>query len=160
KATLRAYAAELGLPVDRGALDAARFFYARPPGGLTAWGEGRRLAPLPSASAPPALPRTSLVTEEEPLDWPSTAERILRAKASLEKVPPAIEGRNGDDATVRAIRIPWDFGITAPELAMEVLAPWNSRCEPPWEGDEWEEKVHRLHRGKGLAGAKLAQEPR
>jgi hypothetical protein len=74
-------------------------------------------------------------------------------------MPPAIEGKHGDAATVRAIRIPWDFGIPF-EHAMEVLADFNARSEPPWDADELEDKVSRLYRGKGPFGAKLKQEPR
>jgi hypothetical protein len=159
-ATLRGHARELGLPIDPSATDGSRYFYPRPATGHAAWGEGRRLAPVRAEVRSAASNPPPLVTEEEPADWPRLSERIRRAKAYLEKVPAAIEGRNGDDATVRAIRIPWDFGITDPELAVDVLAEWNSRCQPPWEGDEWAEKVHRLHRGRGPAGAKLKQEPR
>jgi len=159
KGTLRAYAAELELPVDRGAMDGARYFYPRPANGLTAWGEGRRLEPLPAARRVAEVRLTPLVTGQEPADWPPPAERIRRAKAYLAKLPPAIEGKHGDAATVRAIRIPWDFGIPI-ERAMDVLSAWNSRCEPPWEADELEGKVSRLYRGKGPFGAKLRGEPR
>lgn len=159
RATLLGHAAQLKLPVDQGAVDAARYFYPRPADGLTAWADGRHLEPLAPQPRATTIHLPPLVSEPEPPWWPPIEIRLLRAKAYLAMVPPAIEGSGGNLATVKAIRICWDFGLSDPNVAMEALADWNARCDPPWEGGEWSGKICSALKGKGRLGSKL-NEPR
>jgi hypothetical protein len=157
RATLQAQAAELGLPVDPSAMDAARYFYGRPTEGLTAWAEGTQIQP----STPPSrVPTSTPLVAEDQACWPPLHERLRRAKAYFRRVPPAIAGKGGNLATVIAIRRCWDFGITNEDDAALALEEWNARCVPPWEGREWRDKIRSALKGEGPPGAKLSEQPR
>lgn len=61
-----------------------------------------------------------------------------RAARYMEKVPPAVSGQAGHNATFRAACIlVMGFGL-APDRAYAILAGWNATCSPPWsERDLW-----------------------
>lgn len=48
----------------------------------------------------------------------------------------AVEGAGGNGRTFRLAAELADFGLTL-ETALEVAAPWNEACSPPWEEDEF-----------------------
>ena len=85
-----------------------------------------------------------------------------RARAYLKKVPPAVSGEKGHTATLLAcehITRGFDLGL---EDALEVMADWNRRCEPPWSEEELRRKVMEA-REKGTAipmGKHLDRRPR
>ena len=60
-------------------------------------------------------------------------EKVRRGIAYMEKVDPAIEGQQGDNHTFTTMcRIVRGFDLSEAE-ALEVLQPWNRRCQPPWD---------------------------
>jgi hypothetical protein len=84
-------------------------------------------------------------------------EKVLdRASKYLAAVPPAIEGSGGDHHTyVTCCKLVRDFGLTDAE-ALELLRDWNSRCEPPWNEQELQEKIRNAQRyGENPIGWKL-----
>jgi len=68
---------------------------------------------------------------------------LERAKRYLANVPPAIEGHHGDVHTFRiCCRLVRGFALDD-EQALQVLAEWNARCEPPWAEAELLDKLRR-----------------
>lgn len=64
-----------------------------------------------------------------------------RALSYAEKVPGAVSGQGGHDATYElACKLCVDFGLTNEE-AMKVLKVWNETCSPPWTERELEHKI-------------------
>lgn len=56
-----------------------------------------------------------------------------RARRYLAKVPPAIEGQTGSAAAFLACEhVTRGFDLEL-EDALEVMADWNARCQPPWD---------------------------
>lgn len=85
------------------------------------------------------------------VDWVSR-----RARAYLEKVPPAVEGQGGDRATFAvACILENDFALPF-SVAWPLLLEWNKKCKPPWEEKDllykWEQAVKT---SKGPRGAKI-----
>lgn len=74
---------------------------------------------------------------------------IEEVRASLDKMPPAVQGRNGSLAALKAARrivvaydVPWD----SPE-AWSLLQHYNARCQPPWnlqDADECQDLRRKL----------------
>ena len=72
--------------------------------------------------------------------------RIERARRYLAALPPAIAGRHGDVHTFRVCcRLVRGFALSDAE-ALELLADWNARCEPPWSERDLTNKVFRARR--------------
>jgi hypothetical protein len=100
----------------------------------------------------PVFDRAWLPAEERPvrLDAPvivpaarqsDRAHLMHRASAYVARVDPAIQGQGGDEHTFKlCCRLKRGFDLTDGE-SLEVLAPWNARCVPPWTERELFEKV-------------------
>jgi putative DNA primase/helicase len=68
-------------------------------------------------------------------------EVMRRAKAYLNKVPPAIQGQAGDRKTFKAAcKLVQGFGLSK-DHALPLLEAWNKACVPPWEGKDLERKL-------------------
>lgn len=64
-----------------------------------------------------------------------------RASAYLARMPAAISGAGGHDATFKAaIALVQGFDM-APEQALPLLQEWNRRCQPPWTEPELRHKL-------------------
>lgn len=64
------------------------------------------------------------------------------AAAYLAKVPPAVSGQRGHDATYHASCVAVQrFGLGENE-ALGVLQTWNETCQPPWSDRELLHKIH------------------
>lgn len=74
-----------------------------------------------------------------------------RALAYLAKLPPAVSGSGGHDATLRAACECVRFGLSDDE-AMAALAEFNQRCQPSWSEHEL---AHKIADARKLAGAQL-----
>ena len=73
----------------------------------------------------------------------ATADRKERSRSYLSKVPPAIAGQHGDVHTFRTCcRIVRGFGLDDDD-ALDVLAYWNARCQPPWTEAELRDTIRR-----------------
>lgn len=72
-----------------------------------------------------------------------TVDRKHRSQSYLSKVPPAVTGQHGDAHTFRTCcRIVRGFGLDDDD-ALDVLADWNARCQPPWTEAELRDKIRR-----------------
>lgn len=102
---------------------------------------------------PTAFPRVELSTVRDivpaPRDdgeWASRLDPVERARRYLANVPPAVAGQRGDVHTFRVCcRLVRGFALSD-DTALEVLAPWNSRCRPPWTEGELLDKLRRASR--------------
>jgi AAA domain len=67
---------------------------------------------------------------------------VQEAHFMLLKTPPAIEGQGGQAHTgvvcIRTLAL-----IPDPEMALDVMRGWNSRCQPPWDEDELLDRLQR-----------------
>lgn len=73
------------------------------------------------------------------------------ARAYLAKLPPAISGTGGHDATFRAACCLVRFGLSDAEAAV-LLTEWNrTHCNPPWTEKEL---AHKLSDARRLAACK------
>lgn len=103
--------------------------------------------------APAAFPRVELPTVSDIVpatrnhaQWASRPDPVERARRYLAKVPPAVAGKHGDVHTFRVCcRLVRGFALSD-DAALEVLAPWNSRCRPPWTEGELLDKLRRASR--------------
>ena len=94
------------------------------------------------------LPYTGPV---EPATPAERARRIKRAQHYFAKVPVAISGtynqngQKGHDATLAGLgKVIRRLALTR-EMAIEALADWNSRCEPPWSAAELAHKLDSIY---------------
>ena len=63
---------------------------------------------------------------------PIRSEVLKRARAYMDTVEPAVQGEHGDQHTfTKVCRIVRGFDLSDDE-ALDVLDPWNQRCQPPW----------------------------
>ncbi len=65
---------------------------------------------------------------------------MASARSYIEKLPPAISGQRGHDATFHAACTCFRFGLTD-DQAWELLAEFNQRCQPPWSESELRHKL-------------------
>jgi hypothetical protein len=86
----------------------------------------------------------------------SREEKMKRASAYVAKMDPAIEGAGGDHRTYCAgAVVARDFDLSV-EDAMEVLRPWNTRCQPPWVEHDLRKKIENaLEYGTSTIGSKF-----
>lgn len=77
-----------------------------------------------------------------------------RARAYVSKMPEAIEGKGGSDATFAVAKIlKHDFDLSDPD-ALAILEEYNTRCIPPWSHKDL------LHKLKGASNCSRASRPR
>lgn len=81
------------------------------------------------------------------------ASTYERARSYLYRCEPAVAGNSGDRTTFRTAAILVnDFGLDD-ESAYNLLAEWNTRCDPPWSEKELRDKVqHARNYAKKSAG--------
>lgn len=71
--------------------------------------------------------------------------QIIRARAYLSKLPPAIAGHGGHAVTFAAACRLVEFGIGETE-ALEILSEWNQNCQPPWTERDLRHKLADAYR--------------
>ena len=99
-----------------------------------------RSAMASDTSMPPVRPLA------EPARDGRLVDPVERARRYLACVPPAVAGEHGDVHTFRVCcRLARGFALED-DLALAVLAEWNSRCRPPWEEHELRDKLRRARR--------------
>jgi hypothetical protein len=84
---------------------------------------------------------------------PEWSFRLRTATAFLEKVPPCIEGQDGQGQIwaicLRLMRT-YELPIAT---AMELITPYNARCKPPWPEADWKRTLARAAElGQGATG--------
>lgn len=90
-----------------------------------------------------------------------TSEREARAAAYVAKVPPAISGNRGHNATfLLACKLVRGF-MLPDEAALRLLRQWNATCQPPWSEAELKRKIHEARTKSGFDwGSMLVSQPR
>src|SRR5579872_3608402 len=79
-----------------------------------------------------------------------------RARAYVAKMPPAVAGQRGHDATFRvACELILGFGLTIHE-SLDVIREYNQRCQPPWSEAELLHKLRDADKRPGRRGVRLA----
>lgn len=85
-------------------------------------------------------------------DFHSDAAVIERARKYLAKIPGAVSGQNGHDATFHvACVLVLDFGLPLSE-ARALLGEWNHNCEPAWSDKELDHKIDSANEQPGERG--------
>lgn len=84
---------------------------------------------------------------------------LQRARTYLAKLPPAVSGKGGHDATFHAACVlAIGFGLGR-EQTLLLLQEWNDICQPPWSDKELAHKVDDALRQPGWRGYLLSREP-
>jgi putative DNA primase/helicase len=84
---------------------------------------------------------------------------ISRARAYVGKIPGAVSGQNGHDATFHvACVLVCGFGLSVDD-AFPILAEWNQTCQPPWSEEELRHKLDGAQRQDGERGYLLRDPP-
>ncbi|QJX01249.1 DnaB-like helicase C-terminal domain-containing protein [Frigoriglobus tundricola] len=98
---------------------------------------------LSPAVPPPAIPAP---------DFHSPAAVLDRARKYLAKVPPAVSGQGGHNATYRAACVlVLGFELSDTD-ATALLLEWNTNCQPPWSQKDIERKVREAKKASGERG--------
>jgi KaiC/GvpD/RAD55 family RecA-like ATPase len=88
--------------------------------------------------APAAIPAQS-----------SESDVIERARAYLQRIPPAISGQNGHGATFKAAcAMVLGFGLSEGD-AYRLMSEWNAGCNPPWREHDLQRKVKEANKQGG-----------
>jgi KaiC/GvpD/RAD55 family RecA-like ATPase len=106
----------------------------------------------------PAAP--AVIPAAQPNLHQDRADLLKRAAAYMAKVPPAVEGQGGDDATFSAATVLCkDFDLSEDE-AWPIFCDWNARCSPPWDERRLRRKLHEARtKSTKQAGRLLTGEP-
>lgn len=87
---------------------------------------------------------------------PSRQSVVDRARKYLAKIPPAVSGQGGHNATYHAACVlVVDFDLTKDE-AFALLSDWNQTCDPPWSEYDLRHKIEDADKETGERG-KLVQ---
>lgn len=109
--------------------------------------------------------QVAIPNPQSPARPPITAQAphhiVERARRYLAKLPPAISGQGGHDATFHAAcTLVIGFGLERYQ-ALAQLRDWNeSHCQPPWTERELEHKVDDAMKQPGWRGYLLAKSDR
>lgn len=98
-----------------------------------------RFWPAPAASHP--APVSSL-----------SGDVPARAAKYLERVSPAVSGHGGHGQTIRVAAILVRGFSLSVESALQVIQPWNARCQPPWSEKELRHKLTDADKRDGERG--------
>ena len=93
--------------------------------------------------------------QHAPSSEPSVAER---ARHYLRRVPGAVSGQFGHDATFAAACVlVIDFNLS-PDEAWPIFAEWNQTCNPPWSDCDLRRKLDEANKQSGERGSKLVND--
>jgi KaiC/GvpD/RAD55 family RecA-like ATPase len=82
-------------------------------------------------------------------DFTSDAAVVERARKYLDKLPPAISGSSGHNATFHAACVlVQGFGLSS-DVALALLGEFNQRCSPPWSERELQHKISQAEKQPG-----------
>lgn len=77
-----------------------------------------------------------------PISVDSDAQRIKRARAYLQKLPPAVSGANGHTATFNAVAHTMiGFDLSEADTYALIVDEYNPRCDPPWTARDLQHKI-------------------
>lgn len=126
------------------------------------WAPDRSLDDVPLMELPPAVlealkEHNQRVAEAKQQAVPELRAEDLpeierRARAYLNKLPPAIEGRGGDKQTfAAACCLVQGFALSV-EQALPLLLEYNQRCAPPWAETDLLHKLKEAVKAPGTRG--------
>jgi hypothetical protein len=135
-------------------------------GGRYEWVDGLDPWTTPPAPAPQwllDLMRPRVAPAPAPIqrrDVPRTSA-LERARAYVSRVPPAVEGQGGDNATFSLCStLARGFDLSDGEC-LEVLREWNATCSPPWAEEDLAAKItHARRYGTEAIRGRLDEPPR
>lgn len=85
-------------------------------------------------------------------------ENIEWVRTELANFPPAIQGQRGDEQTFKAVCICKEHGLSM-DVARDLMAEYNERCDPPWDLEELEYKILNGYRySQNASGSKNSRE--
>ena len=118
---------------------------------------------VPTSTLPrfdPAWLDIPSVKQEPRRVTPDRDRRLERARAYLAKVPGAIEGQGGDQATfVVACKLVRGFDLSDAD-AFDLLSEWNAGCVPPWSASDLRDKIAGARKyGDEPIGGRAAERP-
>lgn len=121
---------------------------------------GLRLAGMPHEPQPRQEQLNALLAKYCPAPIPppvrqeftSEAAVIDRARRYLAKIPPAIAGQGGHNATFHAACVLVMGFLLGRTDSLQLLSEWNLACQPPWSQRELEHKVADAERQSGERG--------
>ena len=148
--------ADGGYVVAPGSLHPTGFVYAR----VGAWPSVDQLPVFDPARLPipdaPATTGTPATTTPPSVLWD---RKLTRARSYINKIPGAVQGQGGDEATyIVACRLAREFDLD-PADALTVFSEWNRTCLPCWtEADLAAKLDHALKYGTAARGVKLAED--
>ncbi len=92
------------------------------------------------------------VTPSLPIDFYSHEAIVDRARKYLAKIPPAVSGQSGHNATFHAACV-LVLGFELPESdATALMMEWNLGCQPPWSARDIGRKVREAAKQGGSRG--------
>lgn len=90
--------------------------------------------------------------DEPTFTGPRQSPVIDRARKYLTRLPAAVSGQRGHDATFRAACVlVKGFALDRSE-ALALLSEWNQACQPPWSAREIEHKIDSATKAPGEVG--------
>lgn len=148
--------ADGGYVVAPGSLHHTGFVYAR----VGAWPSVDQLPVFDPAWLP--IPDAPATTDTPATTTPPSVDRdrkLTRARSYINKIPGAVQGQGGDEATyIVACRLAREFDLD-PADALTVFSEWNRTCLPCWtEADLAAKLDHALKYGTAARGVKLAED--
>jgi len=91
-------------------------------------------------------------TDRPATDWRSDDAVVERARKYLHRVPGAVAGGGGHNATfAAACTLVKGFELSESQ-ALDVLIEWNTRCVPPWSEHELQHKIRSAADASGEVG--------
>lgn len=85
-------------------------------------------------------------------DWRSDDAVVERARKYVERIPGAVSGSGGHNATFHvACVLVKGFALTQ-DQAIDVINEWNATCDPPWTEHELQHKIESASKASGDTG--------
>ena len=152
---MAAWAAGHGARVDESTKDPSRLWYY-PSSGPHFWTRELTGAVFDADRClDQAAEKTRVVPIRSDVTIPKT--RADDARLYLDKIPGAVSGERGHDATFRvACILVKGFDLTV-DQARPLLAEWNARCQPPWSDSHLDHKLADAERANLPRGYILAK---
>lgn len=90
----------------------------------------------------------------------STSDQTKQASSYLSKMPPAISGSGGHDATFKAALVLMKgFKLSTGEAMFMLQTEFNPRCQPPWSEKELRHKLNEAEKSSRLPEGFLVRPP-
>ena len=85
-------------------------------------------------------------------DWRSDDAVVERARKYLARIPGAVSGSGGHNATFHAACVLVKGFALTQDQAFDVISEWNASCDPPWSEHELKHKLNDAAKASGEVG--------